>query len=186
MLTSPHAIIGRNASRSHLHQYGNAIRTAQKRGFSSTSARRLRTTVEFKTCGPGSNQIAHLSFSGDKKYPIAGRDSMQKLLAELDSIEGRTDAVALIIRSAFVGADLDGLKCLQSPQDAKSFIKIVDTLCTKLQDFRVPVVSLIDGPCMGAGMELVAACDLRYATSNSTFAMPETRLVSVRPNLVFR
>ncbi|KAF2237076.1 ClpP/crotonase [Viridothelium virens] len=166
----------RHANQSLMRWSRNASLALPKRSFSSTVTRPLRTDVEYKPDDADSGKIAHLSFFGDKKFPIASRDSMQTLLAELESIEGRQDVFALIIRSTFVGADLDGLRCLQGPRDAKSFIKVVDNLCSKLQDFRIPVISVIDGPCMGAGMELAAACDLRYATSSATFAMPETRL----------
>ena len=150
-----------------------------KRLFSCTFPSLLQTEVEYKPCGSSAQKVAHLSFYGDKRYPIATRDSMQTLLEELSAIENQTDVTSLILRSTFVGADLDVLKCLQGPRDAKDFIKFVDTLCSKLQDFRVPVISIIDGPCMGAGMEVAAACDLRYATSNALFAMPETKLVSL-------
>ncbi|MEU0668445.1 enoyl-CoA hydratase-related protein [Streptomyces lavendulocolor] len=39
-----------------------------------------------------------------------------------------------------------------------------------------PVVALIDGECTGAALELVSACDIRYATHRATFALPEAQL----------
>jgi enoyl-CoA hydratase/carnithine racemase len=39
-----------------------------------------------------------------------------------------------------------------------------------------PTVAAIDGPCLGAGLSLALACDLRIATSRSVFAAPPTRL----------
>ena len=159
-----------------------AIYATQGRMLSLIPARLLHTGIEYKASGADRSQIAHLSFSGDKKFPIASRDAMQALLTELNSIGNQKNVIAVLIRSTFVGADLDGLKCLQGPRDARDFIQMVDSLCSQIQDFRVPVVSFIDGPCMGAGMEVAAACDLRYATSNATFAMPETKLVSVWPS----
>jgi enoyl-CoA hydratase/carnithine racemase len=38
------------------------------------------------------------------------------------------------------------------------------------------VVARINGYCIGAGLELAAACDIRIASSNATFSMPEVRL----------
>jgi enoyl-CoA hydratase len=39
-----------------------------------------------------------------------------------------------------------------------------------------PVVAMIDGYCLGGGCELAAACDLRIASTRSTFGQPEIRL----------
>jgi enoyl-CoA hydratase/carnithine racemase len=50
-----------------------------------------------------------------------------------------------------------------------------DTL-TAAERCRKPVVAAIDGYCMGAGLELALACDLRIATTRSEFAFPEIRL----------
>ena len=41
---------------------------------------------------------------------------------------------------------------------------------------RVPVICRIQGACIGGAMEMAAACDLRIATSNATFCMPEVRV----------
>lgn len=39
-----------------------------------------------------------------------------------------------------------------------------------------PVIAAIHGYCMGGGLELVLACDIRFATPNAIFALPETGL----------
>jgi enoyl-CoA hydratase/3-hydroxyacyl-CoA dehydrogenase len=39
-----------------------------------------------------------------------------------------------------------------------------------------PTVARIDGPCLGAGLELALACDIRLATARSSFGQPEIRL----------
>jgi enoyl-CoA hydratase/carnithine racemase len=40
----------------------------------------------------------------------------------------------------------------------------------------VPVLALIDGPCIGGGLEVALCADLRLGTDRSTFALPITRL----------
>ncbi|KAL9077086.1 MAG: hypothetical protein Q9157_003482 [Trypethelium eluteriae] len=112
----------RHANQSLMRWSRNASLALPKRSFSSTVTRPLRTDVEYKPDDADSGKIAHLSFFGDKKFPIASRDSMQTLLAELESIEGRQDVFALIIRSTFVGADLDGLS--RNPADERGLMRL--------------------------------------------------------------
>lgn len=45
-----------------------------------------------------------------------------------------------------------------------------------LANLEKPTISAIHGICFGAGLELASFCDIRIATSNSSFAMPEVNL----------
>ncbi|MDE0872650.1 MAG: enoyl-CoA hydratase/isomerase family protein [Acidimicrobiales bacterium] len=44
-----------------------------------------------------------------------------------------------------------------------------------LSTLRVPLVALISGSCVSVGLELVLACDIRIATSNSLFSLADAR-----------
>jgi enoyl-CoA hydratase/carnithine racemase len=43
-------------------------------------------------------------------------------------------------------------------------------------DCDVPVIAAIEGPCMGAGMEISSCCDIRIAGAGSKFGAPIARL----------
>ena len=45
-----------------------------------------------------------------------------------------------------------------------------------LAAFERPTLAVISGPCMGAGLALAAACDLRIADATARFAVPPARL----------
>ncbi len=45
-----------------------------------------------------------------------------------------------------------------------------------LADFPKPVVAAIGGPCMGAGLAIAAACDMRIATADARFSLPPAKL----------
>jgi cyclohexa-1,5-dienecarbonyl-CoA hydratase len=45
-----------------------------------------------------------------------------------------------------------------------------------LRDFPAPTLAVVRGHCLGGGMELAAACDLRFAAAGSRFGQPEIEL----------
>jgi enoyl-CoA hydratase len=42
-----------------------------------------------------------------------------------------------------------------------------------------PVVAAVHGPCLGAGLDLITACDIRVASADATFSVRETRIAIV-------
>ncbi|KAF7185193.1 Short-chain-enoyl-CoA hydratase [Pseudocercospora fuligena] len=71
------------------------------------------------------------------------------------------------------GADIKAMASLTSSSEARSFILKIHETCTAIRNLPVPVIAKINGWCLGAGLEIMASCDLKVATRNSVFAMPE-------------
>ena len=42
-----------------------------------------------------------------------------------------------------------------------------------------PVIAAVHGACIGAGMDLITACDIRLATADAMFSVRETRIAMV-------
>ncbi|CAK1354390.1 uncharacterized protein RHO25_001809 [Cercospora beticola] len=74
------------------------------------------------------------------------------------------------------GADIKEMCSLSSPEDARTFITGVHKACQALRDLPVPVIARVDGFSLGAGLEIMVSCDLRVATQESHFGMPEVRV----------
>src|ERR1700742_4940630 len=72
---------------------------------------------------------------------------------------------------------------LESPEQARSMISKVYDAGQAIRETPVPTIAQIEGRCYGAGLELAASCDFRYATKDSHFAMPEVEL-GVGPPLI--
>jgi enoyl-CoA hydratase/carnithine racemase len=78
---------------------------------------------------------------------------------------------------AFIGgASIDEMAKLHSPAAARAFIEKVHACCQAIRDLPCPVVARINGYCLGAGLEIAAACDLRVASDHAVLGMPEVKL----------
>lgn len=67
------------------------------------------------------------------------------------------------------GADLTGVEEGEFTTDLGSVLRGFGSL-------PVPVIAAIDGPALGAGTQLVVACDLRIATPESVLGIPAAKL----------
>jgi enoyl-CoA hydratase/carnithine racemase len=73
------------------------------------------------------------------------------------------------------GADIGELSSLNK-DTAYGFIDNLRRAIQAVFHIPVPVICRLQGACIGGAMELAAACDLRIASDNATFCMPEVRV----------
>jgi len=59
---------------------------------------------------------------------------------------------------------------------ARGFITLVHHACDAMRRLPVPVIARLHGVTLGAGLELVASCDIRIAANAARFGMPEVRV----------
>jgi enoyl-CoA hydratase/carnithine racemase len=76
-------------------------------------------------------------------------------------------------RKAFsAGADLKALAQdprSPAPDTTTAWLELTD----QLEGLPIPVIAAIEGYCMGGGLELALACDLRIASEGAVLALPE-------------
>jgi enoyl-CoA hydratase len=60
-----------------------------------------------------------------------------------------------------------------------NLIKMIQSIHTELELLRVPVIAAIQGHCLGAGLELVCSCDMRYCSTDAVFSLPEAKFAII-------
>lgn len=58
-------------------------------------------------------------------------------------------------------------------------IKKLQRTFSAIADCPKPVIAAIHGHCIGAGIDLITACDIRYTSSDATFSVRETKIAMV-------
>ncbi|GAA0243451.1 3-hydroxyacyl-CoA dehydrogenase/enoyl-CoA hydratase family protein [Halobacterium noricense] len=103
----------------------------------------------------------------------------EDMFMEIDRLltDVKVDEVSCVIftgageRAFSSGADITGFTAGEPAE-----IMDVDEMFQTVYEFPRPTVAKIDGFCLGAGLELALACDIRVATEDSTIGTPETTL----------
>ncbi|WP_137283768.1 3-hydroxyacyl-CoA dehydrogenase/enoyl-CoA hydratase family protein [Halorussus salinisoli] len=137
------------------------------------------------SAGPGDYRLLNydLSDEGLLEVELDRPERMNALstdlLGEIDDLLSSVDAddVRCVTfegagdRAFSAGADVGEFGDLD-PTDAMDVTPAFETV----NDFERPVIAKVDGYCLGAGLELALACDLRIATVNAEFGSPEIGL----------
>jgi enoyl-CoA hydratase len=95
-------------------------------------------------------------------------------------IESHPELRAIVITgagSAFcAGADLVARFASDGAASIDTFRPAFERLLDAIVDHQAPVIAAINGPAMGAGMQLAVACDIRVAAMGARMAIPGGRL----------
>lgn len=100
----------------------------------------------------------------------------------LQKIEDEPETRVLIVRGAggkafCAGADISEFEAIRStPEAAKRYDEINVAAFKALKSLSVPVIAAIEGPCLGGGLGLALACDIRIAEPDAFFGIPAARL----------
>lgn len=111
-------------------------------------------------------------------------DDIPEAIDELDDDEVRVIILAGRGTAFTVGIDVDLLASLNpsGPSPAAGNLELYRTI-KRLQktvnafaDTPKPVIAAVHGYCLGAGANLISACDIRLASADAVFSIRETRM----------
>lgn len=129
----------------------------------------------------GDHRIAFVTIDNRTKLNVLSSRVMDEFVAAMAALS-TDDALRAVVLTgagdrAFIGgADIDEMGAIASPEAARAFISKVHACCAAVREAPMPVIAVIQGWCLGAGLELAAACDLRLADGSARFGMPEVKL----------
>jgi enoyl-CoA hydratase/carnithine racemase len=101
------------------------------------------------------------------------------LHAACEAADDDPDVTVLVLRGAGGRAFVSGTDIAQfagfDGAAGVAYEQRITRVVRRLEDTEVPTVAAIDGYCIGGGLAVAAACDLRIATTASRFGVPIAR-----------
>jgi len=134
--------------------------------------------------------IAHLSFDRTSKANSLNIEAWEELGKAFNYFDKDENVRVIILKgngkNFSGGMDLEALMSLQSfqaiPGEARKREKLSDHIrflqncINAIEKCRKPVIAAIHGACIGGAVDIIAACDLRYASSDAYFSIKEIDL----------
>lgn len=135
------------------------------------------------------DHIAHIRFNRPDKLNSFIPQMWKELPRAVSEIDGGGEARVIVISAQgkhfTAGLDFSVFESLkvdtsiETGRERAAFMQLVKTLqesFSALKRARIPVIAAIQGGCIGAGLDLVSACDLRYASTDAFFSLQEINI----------
>ena len=138
------------------------------------------------------DQIAHLVLNRPEKRNALSRAFWTELPQAIQALDDQAQARALVISSTGSyfssgidtsmfgsfkphtdGPDAERSARIQGPLARYEGIVAFQRSFSALEQCRIPVIAAVQGGCIGGGLDLLAACCIRYATRDAFFSIYE-------------
>ena len=126
------------------------------------------------------DNIAIVTLSRPKALNALNAEMLAELSEIFKKIQQDKNIYAVVItgsgeKSFVAGADISEMKDLNLKQ-AHEFGKYGSGVFMSIENSRVPVIAAINGYTLGGGLELALSCDIRIASEDAIFGLPEVGL----------
>ena len=119
----------------------------------------------------------------ERSVNVLFEEVFAELVAVLDEMHSKEPPPMLIFRSAkrkgfIVGADLNRILAFETDAEIQSFLLTGQAALEKLEAYPGNTIAVIQGPCLGGGLEFAMACDFRIASNaeSTQLGMPEAKI----------
>ncbi len=133
--------------------------------------------------------VATLWLNRPEKRNAMGPAFWNELPTAMAELEGDRDVRAVVIAArgpAFTtGLDLKGMAGTIFDSESKGRFALLDEIArlqgsiTAIADCTKPTIAAVHGWCLGGGIDLITACDVRYAARDAIFSIRETKIAIV-------
>lgn len=126
--------------------------------------------------------VGYITFNNPEKHNAVSIEMWDALEKILDEFRSSKDIRVIVLNGAggksFVsGADISKFDKERSSKEAVlSYNKRTQKVYELLETFPKPTIAMIDGYCIGGGLNLAVCCDIRICSEKSKFAMPAAKL----------
>ena len=115
---------------------------------------------------------------------LLSKENFKQLESIIDSIATNKDELRALFftsrkKNIFIaGADIKELAAMRTEKEVRSFCQNGQRLFRKIASLKMPTFTIVDGACVGGGMELALSCDHILATTNKRvkIGLPEVKL----------
>ncbi|NQV87621.1 MAG: enoyl-CoA hydratase/isomerase family protein [Woeseiaceae bacterium] len=120
--------------------------------------------------------------TAESKVNVLSSDILHELNDVLDPLSQQTPAGLVLWsgkdQSFVMGADIKEFVKIDSVEQAREAVRLGQQLMDKLANLRCPTVAVINGICLGGGLELALACDYRivFSGTKKILGLPEVNL----------
>lgn len=128
-----------------------------------------------------SGAVATISFNRPESrnaMTFAMYRQLSIMCAELSRVQSIR---AIIVRGeggAFVaGTDIDEFTRFAGAESGLAYEREVEAVVAAIESLPVPTIAAVDGPAMGGGLVIAAACDFRVVSDRTLFGVPIARTV---------
>ncbi len=134
------------------------------------------------------NGVGWLTFNNPEKRNSVSLEMALKICDVMADFGTNPDVRVVVLKGdakAWVsGADISEFENRRSnAEQAHGYERNSLSMYEAVHDCPKPVIAMIGGYCLGGGMALACACDIRIASKNAQFGIPAGRLgIGYRPN----
>ena len=126
--------------------------------------------------------VLHIRFNNPARHNALSVDMWEAVPRLLDRA-ARDDAIRVVVFSgegekAFVsGADISQFEDMRAAKEAvKKYEAMAEAALEGIYEFEKPAIAMIRGYCIGGGVNVAIACDIRLAATDSVYSIPASRL----------
>lgn len=113
------------------------------------------------------------------KFTPQAMDELESILKELHHDPPKMLMLTSSKRGIFIaGADIEDIQSIQTEREADAKLSKGQETFNLLERLPCPTIAIIDGACMGGGLECALACDERWVSDGpkTKLALPEVKL----------